>query len=132
MANAIVQHITKESVGAAIRSLAIEYAHDPTTLRALENVERRLYSCLWQWYSDRKRLVLESASQRGRKSYIVERGQCREKLGGELGEPCPAARHGRHCWHAQAWETFVVAETIRPRRTAEDYARIQREAAELA
>ena len=132
MSTANCTTISRDSIGAAIRNLAIEYAHDPITLNALDRVERRLYSSLWQWWSDHKRLVLESASQRGRKVYIVERGQCHEKLVGELGEPCPAAWHGKHCWHVQAWETFIAAETIRPRRTAAEYARIMAEAAELA
>ncbi len=124
MANAsVAQHINRETVGQAIRQLRIAHRHDERKVNTLNRAEARLYSVLWQWHSASRTLVVESATKTGLVTYHVEHGRCE----------CPAAAHDRACWHQTVWEILVTAETLqpRPRRTAEDRARIQREAAEL-
>jgi len=116
--------ITRESVGAAIRQLRIAHRHDERKVNALAKAEARLYSCLWQWHSASRTLIVESATKAGITTYVVEHGCCE----------CPASAHNRACWHQTVWEILTGAETLqpRPRCTAEDRECIAREAAELA
>ena len=114
--------INRETVGAAIRQLRIAHRHNARKVNALNKAEARLYSTLWQWDSSRTALMVESATKTGLVTYQVQHGQCE----------CTAAAHGKPCWHLEAWEILVTAETQRPRRSPEDYARIMAEAAELA
>ncbi len=113
--------INRESVGQAIRQLRIVYRTDERKVNAINKAEARLYSTLWQWDGTSRTLAIESATKTGAVRYHVEYGQCE----------CTAAAHGRACWHVEAWEVLVTAETCRPRRSAEDHARILREVAEL-
>jgi len=122
MANASVPNtINREPVGQAIRQLRIAYRHNERKVNALNKAEARLYSTLWQWDANRKALMVESATKTGLVSYQVAHGQCE----------CTAAAHGKACWHLEAWEILITAETCRRRRTAEDRARILREVAEI-
>ncbi len=114
--------VTRESVGQAIRQLRIAHRTDERKVNALNKAEARLYSTLWQWDGTSRTLAIESATKTGLVHYHVEYGQCE----------CPAAAHGKPCWHLEAWEILVTAETCRPRRTAAEYRRIMQEAAELA
>jgi hypothetical protein len=91
MANAtIAQSISRHHVGQALRQMRLECQYNPRELTAINKAALNLEACLWQY--DGEYLVIESASQLG-KRYHVDHAVC----------DCQAAAHGKPCWHLAAW-----------------------------
>ncbi len=115
MANGIVAaSINRTTVGHALRIMRREYAHNASTLRALNTAEVELGLGIWTF--DGETLVLESRTNIGHKYTITAQGCDRS---------CKA--RGAH-WHQQAYELLVRAARIatqpaKPRMTDEQYAK---------
>ncbi len=109
--------INQHTVGQAIRQLRLAYAQDSSKINALSKVAGNLWACIWAWDSGSRTLMIESATKTGLVHYHVSNGQCE----------CPAAAHGRQCWHAMAWEVMVAAEA-QPAQPKKSYAQIVAEA----
>jgi len=125
MSNAsIAQAITKESIGKAIAQARVECACSRRWLNAVNRAAVELLVSHWQF--DGEMLSIESASAPGTRYHVDAHG-C----------DCPAAHAGKPCKHRAAWRLLCKAAEIaqQPRQrkySAEEYARIMREAAELA
>ena len=125
MANAIVQHITKESIGRAIALARVECADSRRWLNAVNRAAVELLVSHWQF--DGETLRIESATVPGTR-YTVDEHGCN----------CSAAKADKPCKHRAAWRLLLKAAEIhtqaqpRPRRSPEERARILAEAAELA
>ena len=124
MSTTILPLVTRPNVGAALRTFCLTYADSPRELNALNRASLNLESCLWQF--DGAQLVIESATEVGVKRYHIQHDAC----------DCPAAAHGRACWHRAAYRLLKKAVDMaqKPRQrtySAADLERIAREAAEL-
>ena len=125
MTTASVAHITRPNVGAARRSFRLSYANNSRELNAINRAALNLESCFWQFSGEE--LVIESATQTGLVKYHVQHDAC----------TCQASAHGKACWHRAAYRLLCKAAAMAqqprtPKYSAEDYARILAEAAELA
>ena len=124
MATANLTTVDRPHVGQALRQFRINYANNSRVLNALNRAALNLKASPWQF--DGEELVIESATQVGTVRYHVKYDVC----------DCQAASHSRSCWHRAAYRllkkaTEIAQQPQRPRHTTEDFARIQREAAEL-
>ena len=122
MANAIVQHITKESIGKAIAQARIECANSRRWLNAVNRAAVELLVSHWQF--DGETLRIESATAPGTR-YTVDK----------LGCSCPAGHVDKPCKHRAAWRLLLksaeIAQQAQPRtpkHSAEDAQRIQDDA----
>ncbi len=120
--------VTRPNVGQALRYFRLSYANSPRELNAINKAALNLEACFWAF--DGEELMIESATQTGLVRYHVAHDAC----------DCQAAAHGKACWHRAAYRLLKKAATMvqqaqQPKlRTysAEDYARIMADAAELA
>ena len=125
MSTTILPLVTRPNVGQALRHFRLSYANNSRELNAINRAALNLESCFWQFSGEE--LVIESATQTGLVKYHVQHDAC----------DCQAAAHGKACWHRAAYRLLMkaarVAQQPRPQKySPEEYARIQREAAELA
>ena len=126
MTTTIVPNVNRQHVGAALRQMRQDCQYDPRELTAINKAALNLESCTWQYNGEQ--LIIESATQLS-KRYHVDRTGC----------DCAAAKVGTPCWHLAAWHLIQrasrIAAAAQPRQSkysAEDYARIMADAAELA
>jgi hypothetical protein len=99
MANAIVQHITKESIGKAIAQARIECATSRRWLNAVNRAAVELLVSHWQF--DGETLRIESATTPGTRYTVDEKG-CN----------CSAAKADKPCKHRAAWRLLIKAAEI--------------------
>ena len=97
MANAtIVAHVTRETVGAALRQARIDSAHSLRWLNAVNRAALDLEACRWAFDGDV--LKIESASGTGA-WYTASAGGC----------TCKAGQAGKPCKHRAAWRLLCKA-----------------------
>ncbi len=124
MANgSIAQAINPHTLGQAIAYARQACANDQRWLNAVNRAVGELTVPGWQF--DGETLRMPSASNPGRK-YTVTDHSC----------DCPAGKKGVPCKHRAARRLLIRAAEIarqaqRPRYTAADHTRIQKESAEL-
>jgi hypothetical protein len=93
-------NVTRQHVGIALRQLRIAYARDRRRLNAVNRAALNLEATIWQWNGSDLRI--ESATQTGSITYQVSGHAC----------TCPAAQHGKPCWHQAAHEILLDAQAI--------------------
>jgi hypothetical protein len=103
MANAsVAQHVSRQTVAAAIRQARIEAAEHKAWINAINRAALNLEACPWAF--DGEVLRIASATTRGAR-YSVSPEGCE----------CKAAQDGRPCWHRAAWRLLVKAvEMVKP------------------
>ncbi len=103
MANAsVAQHVSRQTVAAAIRQARIEAAEHKAWINAINRAALNLEVCPWAF--DGEVLRIASATTTGAR-YTVNPDGCE----------CKAAQDGRPCWHRAAWRLLVKAvEMVQP------------------
>ena len=99
MANAIVQHITKESIGKAIAQARIDCQHSRRWLNAVNRAAVELLVSHFQF--DGEILSIESATAPGTRYHVDAHG-C----------SCPAGHAGKPCKHRAAWRLLLKSAEI--------------------
>jgi hypothetical protein len=92
---------SRQDIGRAVRQLRLAHVENEQAITAINKAYLNLDgACLWQF--GHGRLVVESATQTGRRSYEVTAAGC----------SCQAAAANRNCWHAAAWRILHDAQQL--------------------